>query len=165
MARARRTGFTLIELMLALALMGLVFLGMTLLLDQLVDARVRTVAEMDRANGAANGDRVLRSLLENVVAGDSTSIFVGSRDATTFATWCDAPGGWLERCSAELRVVVGEDSSWVDIVLGHVQPVTALRLAGRLSLTYRAPTAPFTPAAFGLVTSTDTIVFRVGGAQ
>jgi prepilin-type N-terminal cleavage/methylation domain-containing protein len=168
-------GFTLIELVAALALSGLALLGAARLLDQLADSRDRsahaTVASDDRMNGM----RLLRALAYRGEASSDTSHqFAGDDGSTAFSSWCEVSGGWLERCSVSLRLIVHRDSSSLVASIPTAQPIVLWRGAGAAELRYFSGagaggrwwrgwgTSLALPRAIGIVTARDTVVLSVG---
>lgn len=174
--RARRPGFTLLELVAALSLTGFALLGAWRLLDQLADGRDRLVRERTSDAQQSNGVRLLRALVSRAESGsDSTMSFTGNVDGASFTSWCEAPGGWLERCRVSLVVAVTRDSS---AIMGRIDDGAALPLwrgRGRAAFRYFSATARdgrwwdvwgtsiAAPAAVGVVVDRDTLVLRVGG--
>jgi prepilin-type N-terminal cleavage/methylation domain-containing protein len=116
-ARGERGGFTLIEIVAGLALVGALFAGIVALLDSATDGRDRIVREAEDADRIANGERLLTSMLANAdVVTDSASRFIGDEGEASFNSWCIVPQGWLEHCRVWLRVsdrLGGSDVSWV----------------------------------------------------
>jgi prepilin-type N-terminal cleavage/methylation domain-containing protein len=101
----RRNAFTLVELMVAIALSGVVLLGARALWESLAGSvdRLRVQAAADARE--ANGERLLRSLVGRLEVGtDQSREFAGDERHTSFTTWCDVPAGWQERCAAELAI-------------------------------------------------------------
>ena len=168
----RRRGFTLIELMAALMLTGLALLGAYRLLDQLADGpgRLRTMSIDDASR--ANRSQFLRDVIAHAELGsDSSQRFVGSATSASFASWCLAPGGWLERCAVSLEIHAGNDSSVVAATLGGAS-LTLWHGRGKASLSYfetgrgwlREWSSSLTvPSAVGVVVAADTLVLPVGG--
>lgn len=170
-----RRGTTLLELMLALALLGM--------LVALLHAAAATVAvegaNIPRRASAddhrAIGELLLRRLLENTEAtGDTSTSFRGGALGMSFRTSCPAPGGWGEPCVVEVSIDNGADSSSVIVTRSDGVPIRALRVAGTLTLRYRIPGNRAAwiaewggtislPTAVGVVTdSRDTIAFFIG---
>jgi prepilin-type N-terminal cleavage/methylation domain-containing protein len=117
---SRTRGFTLIELMVAIMLTGIVLLGARALWESLAVSVDRLQSQATADVRDMNGERLLRSLLGRLEVGtDQSSEFAGDEQHTTFTTWCDMPAGWQERC---------------DVVLG-IEPDSSagLRLVARLS--------------------------------
>jgi prepilin-type N-terminal cleavage/methylation domain-containing protein len=172
MSSVSRRGFTLLELILALALVGAAMLGGVLLLDQLDDGASRIVAQSADADRDANGKRLLRRLVfEAHAAADTSRKFVGDDHSASLLSWCDVPGGWSEPCDVTLSIDDRGDSSAVTADLSLGGSFVVRRDLGRRVWRYldAAPrdTAWAThwssgttlPAAMALVSATDTVVF------
>lgn len=115
MSARRREGFTLVEVAVAIAMLGLI----AMLAVRLTAAATDAVGQLrqDRTIGTmeANGYRWLRLATGSAEIGDSLAPFRGSEDRFEFTTWLEQPGGWLER----RPVVLGHsDSSLVVEVRG-----------------------------------------------
>jgi prepilin-type N-terminal cleavage/methylation domain-containing protein len=173
-----RSGFTLLELMAALGLTGLVLLGAWRLLDQLGDARDRLTHQSAEHAAQINGGRLLRALVSRAESPvDSTQRFIGNVLDASFATWCNVPAGWLERCRVSLEITSSDDSSTVSISTEDAPPVRVWRGAGRSVLRYYGSaarderwwdvwgTSIALPAAIGIVVDTDTLVLPVGAGR
>jgi prepilin-type N-terminal cleavage/methylation domain-containing protein len=175
MPAVKRRGFTIIELLAGLAIVGFLFGSMLLLVDQLRDGRDRLLAQSRRDNSVANGMHVLRDLFARAEAGaDATGRFTGDTLSASFATWCDVPGGWLERCSASLLVVSVDDSTVMRAQLSTGERFILIAAHEPLALRYFEPLAGGSwvmswgasaalPAAVEVVVGRDTVVMRVGG--
>jgi prepilin-type N-terminal cleavage/methylation domain-containing protein len=100
-----RAGFTLLEVLVALAITGILILAARAVLDRLGDdARHLTSVAGEEAR-EANADRLLRDLLARAELPRPGDPFVGDSRLVRFSTRCDVPAGWQERCHAELGVV------------------------------------------------------------
>jgi general secretion pathway protein J len=107
-ARSRAAGFTLVEILIALALTGLVTLLM-------VSATRFAVLGLDRITGAADrleARRTLEDLLRRELAGTlaspllpNASIVVGRPDSITFLTLADDSGAGLYRVAIDAETV------------------------------------------------------------
>lgn len=101
----RRNGFTLIELMLALAIGGMALSAAALLLLGLSDrGRVidTVVWRMDRD---ASAERLLRTLVRNLdFSPDTTPSLKGDATSARFRSWCDGNTGWPVRCFVHLSI-------------------------------------------------------------
>jgi prepilin-type N-terminal cleavage/methylation domain-containing protein len=108
---ARRRGFTLIELITAIAVTALVVLLAHQLFSTLVDAGGRARRARHTIDREANGRRLVASAFLSLDVGfDSTGGFVGEPERVRFSTWLLTADGWYERKS----VVIGrEESEWV----------------------------------------------------
>ncbi len=93
----RNAGFTLIEVMVALAIGGLVVLCAERLFAGAGDgARLLTEAR-DRLDHDANARRWLDATFLSLAVGDSGAIgFMGDPDRVRFTAWQLTPGGWFE---------------------------------------------------------------------
>lgn len=168
---------TLIELMAALALVGMLLLGMRMVLDQLGDAGERIALAARSGDARGNGDRVLRLILRRAIAGaDSTHRFVGEPTTAEFDSSCDTYGGWPEHCRVALHLVYADDST---VVQADSLGGPSLRLAallGRAEFRYYDPSRTddnwlaswgrsiAVPSAVSIVSAVDTIIVRTGGS-
>ncbi len=130
MSRAGRTGFTLIEVMVALVLTGVVA-GLAHQLFGAVTDHARGLREarlgLDRRS---NAQRFLQSAFLSLEVGvDSAGGFSGQRDRVSFSSWLPTADGWLERRRVELGLdgnrwlATSPPESSVELARG----VTALR--------------------------------------
>jgi prepilin-type N-terminal cleavage/methylation domain-containing protein len=174
--RRRRAGTTLLELMVALALAGVLLLGLLLFVDRASGAGIVLARNAARVDSEANGDRLLRALVARAQpSADSLRMFVGEPDRASFDTWCDRPAGWLERCRVTLMLVQHQERTVIVAMLstGETHPVRTLRgrgviryfgrgaddQAGWLTVWGRSIRLP---VALGVVTERDTVVLRTG---
>lgn len=173
--RARR-GTTLVELLAALVLLGLLFLGMRTLLAQLSDGSERVGRATMDGNARGNGARLLRTLLRRATVGaDSTHQFAGDDTNVWFDAGCDVPSGWVEDCRVIIGIVSRRDSSAVVAQLPGVAPETLFVSDAQTAFRYLDPVASdyawlggwgsriSMPAAIALVTPFDTLMLQVGG--
>jgi hypothetical protein len=171
-----RRGTTLVELLAALVLLGLLFLGMRTLLAQLGDGNDRVSRATVDGNARGNGAHLLRTLLRRATVGaDSTHQFAGDDTNASFDAGCDVPSGWVEDCRVALEIVPRLDSSAVVAQLPGVAPETLLVSDAQTAFRYLSPAASdyawmggwgsriSMPAALALVTPYDTLLFQVGG--
>jgi prepilin-type N-terminal cleavage/methylation domain-containing protein len=172
----RRNGFTLIELVVAITLSGIVLLGARALWESLAGSvdRLRTQAAADAR--AANGERLLRSLVGRLEVGaDRSREFSGDDRETRFTTWCDMPAGWQERCEVVIGMepdsmsglrVVARLSTGEVITLQRGFTTGLLRYlndpVGR-GVWFRTWSRGLTaPLAIGVITDGDTAIVRIG---
>ena len=98
-------GFTLIEIVVALVVSAIVMLGARAMLGEVGDDALRIAAETRRLDAEANGERTMRSLVQQLdLSSGEASQFAGDPQHVSFASWCDVPSGWRERCSVTLSV-------------------------------------------------------------
>lgn len=105
--RAKR-GFTLLEVIVAIAVGSLVVLGARVMLGMVAYGGTATREAAVAADRAANADAELRRLLRDLDVGTEQAMrFSGAPDEARFSTWCPVAGGWVERCSVVLRIEAG----------------------------------------------------------
>lgn len=175
MIARRRSGFTVLELIVALAVSGIVLVGARLVWETLIASADRLRVAAADADRTANGTRLLRALFARLEVGTSDAReFSGDEGTVRFTTWCDVPAGWLERCQAEVSVdtagggveLVARLSTGEVVVLRRGVRYMALRYlddpAGG-GVWFRAwgqgITAPF---AVGVLADGDTTIVRIG---
>lgn len=102
--RTPSRGFTLIEVMVALVIGGMVVAGAAALFTALsgrADAlkQASLAAETD-----ANAERLVRALVANLeLRRDSTTLsLAGNQDSARFHSWCETAMEWLDRCDIRL---------------------------------------------------------------
>lgn len=178
-----RRGFTLIEVLVALTVSGLVLLAARNLLGALADGADRLAAHASVADREANAERLVRGLLARSEAGTPHARpFAGDARVARFSSWCDVPSGWLERCHAAIvidRDVADEGSpeknaQVVAAVLSNGEIVPLRRRVDTAELLYLSDArdggrwlhtwgaSVTTPLALGVVMDGDTLVLRIG---
>jgi prepilin-type N-terminal cleavage/methylation domain-containing protein len=137
----RREGFTLLELIVALLLIGGAMLGAVLLLDQLADGAKRIARDGAATSRGANGARLLFRLLADATRNDdSTKRFTGDDHSVTLWTLCEVPGGWREPCRATVAIDNRGDSSAIVLRLDAGGSFALRAHPGRGELRYYDPT-------------------------
>jgi hypothetical protein len=172
---AARRAFTLVELIFALTLGAGLCLGARVLLDALGRAREVLAHEAARSDRAANGERLLRSLVANIRADTgSVSHFEGDRRSARFASWCTVPSGWLERCVVCVSVRASGGDATVVMSPDNGGSFSVLNWRGSPELRYldasngdsrwidRWSSRSTVPAAVGVVGDGDTLALVVG---
>jgi prepilin-type N-terminal cleavage/methylation domain-containing protein len=125
--RCAARGFTLLEVVVALAVGGVLLLGARRMLETVGDGAQGITEAAKAADREANGERLLRALLGRLEVGtDSTRTFSGEEQAARFTSWCDVPAGWQERCIVTLVVGAGPGGATLTASLS-----TGLTLDGR----------------------------------
>lgn len=176
-ARPCRAGFTLVEVMVAVVVMGVVLVGARAMLGQVADAAERIGAAAEAADRDANAEGLLRSVaarLELPAQPGREIGFEGTPQGARFHTWCEVPDGWLERCRASLGFIELEDGPALALRLstGEMVPlrqgfrsgeILYLRDAGDGGAwleSWGASISP--PLALGIVIDGDTTIVRIG---
>jgi len=170
-----RAGFTLLEVLVALAVGGLVLIGARALLVQLAFGTERIIDEAEAADRDANAERMLRRLLDQVEASDGEAVrFIGNERAARFVTWCDVPAGWQERCQVTLGWIEGEHETLLTVRLPGDELVVLRRgaRAGEFRYLYSAgeggtwlrqwESTITTPLALGLMIDGELAIVRIG---
>jgi len=174
-----RQGFTLIELIVALALGGMILVGAHQVLGSLQDETRALAIRSADIETSANGLRLLRAVAGRVEVGTPEAVaFAGTPIEARFTSWCEVPAGWLERCIVVLAVdtVRGVPTLIARIdnapVIGLVPNVSygALRYlnsAANGGQWFRAwSTGISAPLALGVIRSrdghADTLIVRIG---
>lgn len=120
------TGFTLVEVMVALVIGGMAVAGAGALLGALGDRAESIKLAASRADTGANGERLLQELAGNFDFGNDTLASLrGNADSLAFHTWCETAAGWLERCAARLSFDHREGVAALDLAL-HRAAATVL---------------------------------------
>lgn len=180
-ARPRRrvasAGFTLVEVMVAVVVIGVVLVGARIMLGQLADDADRITGAAAEADREANADALLRAVagrLEVSPAPARQLPFEGQPDGVRFHSWCQVPDGWLERCQASLGFVRLDDGAAVVLRLSTGEMVPLRRGVGRGEILYLRDAALggawvkswgasiTAPAALGVVADGDTSIIRIG---
>lgn len=172
-----RAGFTLVEVMVALVVMGVVVVGARTMLGQVADDADRITAASAEADREANAELLLRTVVGRLdvarIPGRETR-FEGEPRGARFQTWCEVPDGWLERCEASLGFIElnGENALALRLSTGEVialrrgfqtGEMTYLRDAADGGAWVRRWGASITaPLALGIVVDGDTTIVRVG---
>lgn len=137
----RRRGFTLPEVMVALAVAGLVLLGARATVDAVQGLAARSAEAARASDRALNGERALRRLVEGITTGDDEGThFEGGALAARFRSRCPVPAGWTEPCV--VRLMVEPRDSTLALVArvsgpsGGEAPLVLLTARERLTLGY-----------------------------
>lgn len=115
----RHAGFTLIEVLVALALTGLV----VLLAHRLLTVTTSSARALEEARAQTErrhqSERWLRLALGSLETGGEDGSFDGRPDGLAFAAWLPVAEGWLER----RRVILGLDGGLFVANAGERHPV------------------------------------------
>ncbi len=108
MKRNRVRGFTLLELMVALATGGMALAGAAALLYGIGEQVDRLVTVAERVDRDANAERLLRTLFANLeLSADTTPSLIGDAQTVRFGASCPTAEGWLGRCGVRLSADAG----------------------------------------------------------
>jgi prepilin-type N-terminal cleavage/methylation domain-containing protein len=174
---AASAGFTLVEVMVALVVIGIVLVGARAMLGQIADSADRITAAAAEGDREANAERLLRTVVDRLdiapAAGQETR-FQGDPRGTRFRSWCEVPDGWLERCDVSLGFIdlQGENVLALRLSTGELVPlrrgfgsgeIAYLRDAAGGGAWVRTWGASITaPVALGIVIDGDTAIVRIG---
>lgn len=172
---APRCGFTLIEILVALAIAGVVVLSARLLLEELADDADGIMTRASEADVRANAERTLRELVLRLEVGtEDARRFAGDERAARFTSWCDVPRGWQERCTVTLAVDFEGRAPMLAASLSTGDVLVLRRGFANASLRYLGDAARggtwfrswgesiTAPLAIGLVLDADTLILRIG---
>lgn len=173
----RSAGFTLVEVMVSVVVIGVVLVGARTMLGQIAHDAGRIAGAAADADREANADGLLRAVAGRVEVSrmpEHEESFEGQPDGARFHSWCEVPDGWLERCRASLGFVRLEGGSALVLRLstGEMVPVRRgvqrgeilyLRDAAQGGVWMKSWGASITPpVAFGIVVDGDTSIIRIG---
>jgi prepilin-type N-terminal cleavage/methylation domain-containing protein len=168
-----RRGFTLIEVTIALVIGGMALSAAAALLTGLSHRAEQIRVAAARVDRDGNGERLLRSLLENLrFSSDTTQRLRGDSTAVTFLTRCETAEGWLRPCSGSIAVDPSGTHFQIRLVL-NARSTQSLALSrvdrGSLSIRYLRDAETgghwatrwselVTPMAIELIAGTDTLL-------
>lgn len=175
MQRRSRGGFTLVEVLVALVVSGMVLVGARGLLDAFGAQAAAVLRRARAADSQANADDLLRrALADLVVSSDTLPSLQGSESTFSFQTSCDTPHGWRERCATLVAIeptkggyqlVIREDKQGA-VVLRHGLVRAGLRYLLTVSdgvvWTTRWENTVMLPLAIGVTADDEVSVFRIG---
>lgn len=172
-ADARRPGFTLLEVVVALTIASIVVLGAHAMVDALGRHADRSAMVARSGDRSRNAERLIRSLAARVEIGvESSRRFTGSERSTRFATWCDAPAGWQERCTATIAFDTTNDVLAITLSTGErIELRHGFRQGALLYLGSAENGGTWmqswgdgitAPLAIGIVIDADTQIVRMG---
>jgi prepilin-type N-terminal cleavage/methylation domain-containing protein len=175
MSSHERDGFTIMEVLVALALSTLVLLSAREILEALgrhAQGVVRVARVVDgHANAEAEVHQVVRDL---VVPREAVPSVTGNEDSTAFRSYCFSHLGWQEQCDVQLVVERAGARYRVNLHQKAEEPIVLgddLRLAGIRYLVAANAGGQWTshwestlmvPQAIGVILDRDTLVLRVG---
>lgn len=163
---------TLIELLVATALTGLLLLHATRLMDAVTDAAQRVRLDEVGSTSSALNRRLFKRLVRNArPMQDSAAAFTGDDRAAQFISLCDVPRGWVHQCSVRISIE-NQDAGAVlfaafddrAIIVSHSDVTLRIRYlderGGAWQPEWHRPTT--LPAALAIIDSQDTLVVPIG---
>jgi hypothetical protein len=161
------------ELMIALAISGLIVLTARALVVAVLSVSERLDLASVKADRVANGERLLRTLVARLDVSQPGSRFEGTDTRIAFPTWCDASAGWLEPCNAAVMLRAARDSAVLAVSLSG-QPQMSLLSGRTIALRYLGSAASggtwferwgmgvSVPLGVAVIVDGDTLLVRVG---
>ncbi|HXC25158.1 MAG TPA: prepilin-type N-terminal cleavage/methylation domain-containing protein [Gemmatimonadaceae bacterium] len=165
-----RSGFTLIELMVALTIGAGLLLAGRLLLEQITATEHIIVADSAAQDTSVTQGLLLHSLVRNLEVGtDSLTTFAGNEHIAQFTTWCIDTTALRIRCRVRLTIdttLTAVTSATPLTTLQHTTKIGQFRYlsdARNGGQWYRSWGIGLTaPLAIGIIVGHDTTVLRVG---
>lgn len=174
------TGFTLLEILVAVMIAATLLVSADMVFEQLADSRDKdasaAMARDETQNAGALVQRWVRQIDISPEAGPThgSHNFGGDSAQMRFTSWCISAGGWERECDVSLRAVL--DSSGAALLAESSSGDSArVRLRdSTVALRYLMdanngghwvnswPIGPTVPIAIGVVSRSDTVVYRVG---
>lgn len=175
-ARSRRgKGFSLLEVVVAIAIGGMVIIGAQHLVDTLANQADHFTEQTAVDTERANGERQLRELVGQLQVGSpGTAPFFGDSASARFSTWCGTAAGWLEQCTVTVSIAAMDEAPAVIADLPNMRRLVLARgfshgafryletAAGGGEWVTRWGPGSRAPIALGVVLDTDTVIVRVG---
>jgi len=148
--------------------------------EQLAESRNATAASSSERDGTQNAGALMRSWVRQIdispsgVSTQGSHNFGGDSAQTRFTSWCAAAGGWERECNISVKVTV--DSTGATL-LAESSYGDSARIKSRdstIALRYLMdatdgghwvnswPVGPTVPIAIGVVSRSDTVIYRVG---
>lgn len=171
MVSSKRTGMTLLEVLVALALSGLLFSSIVSVVTAFAvhETAVRAVGSNEAAEAAARAG-VSRLILELRVGADTSDRFLGATHRAAFDSRCRSGGGWKGACRIELRVLRTADATRLEVRQAAQRWRAIVSVSGAAEMRYLRIAGGArewvgdwgrslgAPRAIALVTASDTLV-------
>jgi prepilin-type N-terminal cleavage/methylation domain-containing protein len=175
-----RPGFTLLEVLIALAIVGIAISGAAAALIGLTDQTARVADRARVVERAANAEWMVRTIATQFDRGDAAESLEGGAESVTFASWCPIAPPDLEPCTTEIRAPStgwgwftlhmhrknqsADRDPWT-VQLWFVEHGTLryLETASHGGVWRDVWSGITAPVALGIIMDGDTIVLRLGG--
>lgn len=168
-----RRGLTLIELLVAVAVTGVVLLCARALADGLTATQMAVERKRRSVDASEIGERLLRGVALNFQSANAESeMFAGAADSARFTSWCPSAQGWLDRCLVRLRIdngLVLQFTNFDERLAADRRAVALLFLQDATrGGTWTSEWSPSrtAPMAIGIVrvgaVGSDTVILRIG---
>ena len=132
--RGSARGFAVLEIVVALAIAGIVLLTARQLAVSVMHGAARVEETAASADRDANGERVLRALIARMEVTDTSRLFAGDETSNVADSWCDSRYGGVARCRLSLRI--GRDTVWM--VQDSAAPAALMRVERGAEFRYLA---------------------------
>lgn len=172
---ADRRGFTLVELMVALAVGAIVLIGGRALVEGVGMQASAVVRASRTVDERASALRTTRQVVGNLTVSPSVDAgFVGDAVRSRFASWCPSAWGETEVCKATLFIVAAAKGIAVRLTTSSGLTVDLVEGARAARLEYVSTTtgearlvptwpSPFTtPLGIAVISDQDTLLLRIG---
>jgi prepilin-type N-terminal cleavage/methylation domain-containing protein len=175
-----RTGFTLLEVLVAVMIAAMLLLSADAVFEQLASSRDGTARSSAARDRLQNSDALVRNWVRQIdvsPVSEPTSLphaFVGNAAESKFTSWCVAAGGWEQACAVSLHTIADSNGVGVMAVSSAGDSARIQMRDSTIALRYLVdaangghwvaswPSGPTVPLAIGIVSPSDTLVYRVG---
>lgn len=178
-----RSGFTLLEVLVAVMISATLLMSADVVFDQLADSRVAATRAANKRNHAENDMALIRRWVRQIDVsprsgpGLTPHTFAGDRTTARFTSSCIAPGGWERECDVSFHVTPGAAGAAGAALVAVSSTGDSARIGMRdksLALRYLIdaagdghwvnswPSGPTVPLAIGIMSRTDTVLCRIG---
>jgi prepilin-type N-terminal cleavage/methylation domain-containing protein len=172
--RPERNGFTLVEVLVALAIGAVVLVSARTLIDGIASHARATVRAMHDSDVRSNGERLAQQLAANLILlPDPQPSFTGTEREAAFDAWCPAARGGLERCHVNLALSTNPRETGVELSLStgaklaflpganaRIRYLSDAADGGHWDALWRQPQTP--PLAVALSAGGRSLVLRIG---
>jgi prepilin-type N-terminal cleavage/methylation domain-containing protein len=175
-----RTGFTLLEVLVAVLISATLLISADMVFEQLAESRTETASSALQRDETQDAGALVRRWVRQIdispEAGPphGSHNFGGDSAQMRFTSWCVAAGGWERECDISVRTRIDStgaallaESSYGDSARTELRDSTIvlrylMDAANGGHWVNNWPIGPTVPIAIGVVSRSDTIVYRVG---